>query len=68
MCIEIFSMGLILNKYLLRSRVVLHQSALKLAGERGKGDELVFYLPFFNGSAKTIKKRVARTVIGKRIT
>lgn len=46
----------------------LNQNALKLIGEKGKPSELVFPLPSFNGSAKTIKNWAARAGIEKRIT
>nr|WP_262921610.1 site-specific integrase [Pontibacter ruber] len=50
------------------NRLRLNANALKLIGERGPADSLVFPLPTFNGSAKTIKNWVARAGIEKRIT
>jgi integrase/recombinase XerD len=49
-------------------RLKLNQNALKLIGERGKSDGLVFTLPSFEGSAKTIKNWVTRAGIDKRVT
>jgi integrase/recombinase XerD len=49
-------------------RLRLNGNALKLIGERGTAKELVFPLPTFNGSAKTIKNWVTRASIDKRIT
>ncbi|WP_162427846.1 site-specific integrase [Pontibacter pudoricolor] len=49
-------------------RLKLNQNALKLVGERGKPDTLVFPLPSFEGSVKTIKNWVTRAGIDKRIT
>jgi integrase/recombinase XerD len=49
-------------------RLKLNQNALKLIGERGAPDSLVFTLPSFEGSAKTIKNWVTRAGIDKRIT
>ncbi|MFT2007189.1 site-specific integrase [Pontibacter sp. 13R65] len=50
------------------NRLSLNQNALKLVGERGNGKDLVFPLPSFEGSAKTIKNWVKRAGIDKRIT
>lgn len=50
------------------NRFTLNQNALKLIGERGKPEELIFPLPSFNGSAKTIKNWATRAGIEKRIT
>ena len=50
------------------NRLSLNQNALKLIGEKGSLKDLVFPLPSFNGSAKTIKNWVARAGIEKRIT
>jgi integrase len=49
-------------------RLKLNQNALKLMGERGASDSLVFTLPSFEGSVKTIKNWVARAGIEKRVT
>lgn len=49
-------------------RLKLNQNALKLIGERGKPDDLVFTLPTFEGSVKTIKNWVARGGIDRRVT
>jgi integrase/recombinase XerD len=50
------------------NRLALNQNALQLAGERGQPEELIFQLPSFNGSAKTVKNWVKRAGIEKRIT
>ncbi|AKQ44442.1 hypothetical protein TH63_00385 [Rufibacter radiotolerans] len=50
------------------NRLRLNHNALKLIGEKGAPKELVFPLPSFNGSAKTIKNWAARAGIEKRIT
>jgi integrase/recombinase XerD len=50
------------------NRLSLNQNALKVMGERGAARDLVFPLPSFNGSAKTIKNWAARAGIEKRIT
>jgi integrase/recombinase XerD len=46
----------------------LNSSAKKLIGERGDSKNLIFPMPSFNGSSKTIKNWVKRAGIDKRIT
>ncbi|NDK56812.1 tyrosine-type recombinase/integrase [Pontibacter fetidus] len=49
-------------------RLRLNQNALKLIGERNSAKELVFVLPSFEGSVKTINNWAKRAGIDKRIT
>lgn len=56
------------NKTLEYNHITLNKSALKLLGERGKPNDLVFPLPSVTGSLKTIKNWAKRAGIDKRIT
>ncbi|WP_210466705.1 site-specific integrase [Rufibacter roseolus] len=50
------------------NRLRLNHNALKLIGEKAGPKDLIFPLPSFNGSAKTIKNWATRAGIEKRIT
>jgi site-specific recombinase XerD len=49
-------------------RINLNDTAIKLLGESGKLDSLVFNLPTLNGANKTVKAWVQRAEIEKKIT
>ncbi|GHA68746.1 site-specific integrase [Pontibacter akesuensis] len=50
------------------NRLRLNRNALTLIGEKGKPKDLIFPLPSFEGSVKTVKNWVKRAGIEKRIT
>lgn len=56
------------NKTQESNHLSLNKSALKLIGERGKPKDLVFPMPSFSSSLRTIKNWVERAGIDKRIT